>query len=89
MPKDAVAEQILLKMGLSDGDLQDAEAKFADLVKTLSPAQIKTLQQSTPTAEAAAKTFGPEVTAECLMEFIRSHAPRDAAMVMIFNGSGL
>jgi hypothetical protein len=81
-------ERILLKMGLTDSELRDAEAKFSELVKTLDPAQRATLKMSTPTAEAAAKTLGPEVTAEHLMEFIRSRAPHDAAMVMMFNGFG-
>jgi hypothetical protein len=80
-------DQILQKIGLTDKEVRDAEAKFSDLVKTLDPAQRDTLKRSTPTAEAAAKTLGPEVTAERLLEFIRSHAPHDAAMVICFNGT--
>jgi hypothetical protein len=88
MPKHIADEDMLLRMGLTDKELQEIETKFSDLVKTLDAAQIHVLKQSTPTAEAAAKTLGPEVTAEHLMEFIRKRAPHDATMVICFNGVG-
>ena len=79
-------DQILLRMGLTDEEVRDAEIKFSRLANSLDAAQRKTLHESTPTAEAAAKTFGPDVTAARLMEFIRARSPQDAATVLIFNG---
>jgi hypothetical protein len=81
-------EQILLKMGLTDQEIRDMENKFAGLANTLDRSQREALKESMPTAEAAAKTIGPDVTAERLMEFIRARAPKDAPMFMIFNGIG-
>jgi len=81
-------DQILLKMGLTETEVSDLETKFSDLAKSLDPAQRDTLQKSTPTPEDAAKTLGPDVTAERLMEFIRARAPLDATMVVCFNGGG-
>jgi hypothetical protein len=88
MPEVVTDERILERMGLTDKELRDAEVKFSDFVKTLDPAQRNTLKKSTPTAEAAARTLGPGVTAERLMEFIRSRAQKDAAMLIMFNGEG-
>ena len=81
-------EQILLEMGLTNKEVREMEAKFAELARTLDPAQREALKKSTPTAAAAAKTLGPDVTAERLLEFLHARAPLDAEMVMIFNGIG-
>jgi hypothetical protein len=81
-------EEMLRQMGLTDNEVRDAEGKFSRLVSTLDPAQIKTLKESTPTAESAARTFTPNVTPERLMQFIRERSPQDAPIVMIFNGLG-
>ena len=40
MPKHIADEDMLLRMGLTDKELQEIETKFSDLVKTLDAAQI-------------------------------------------------
>jgi hypothetical protein len=86
MSTNLTKEEILRQMGLTDDEVRDAEAKFAQLVSTLDQAQQKTLKESTPTAESAAQTFTPSLSPEHLMQFIRERSPHDAAIVMIFNG---
>jgi hypothetical protein len=88
MSMNITEEEILGQMGLTDNEIRDAEAKFSRLVSTLDAAQQKTLKESTPTAESAARTFTPNVTPERLMQFIRERSPQDAPIVMIFNGLG-
>lgn len=89
MPTKYVPDQeIMARIGLTDQEVRDAEAKFSAFAKTLDHAQKETLKKSTPTAETAAQTLGPDVTADRLMEFIRSRAPHDAAMLICFNGIG-
>lgn len=88
MPNDAPDAEIMAKIGLTDQEVRDAETKFSAFVKTLDHSQRETLKKSIPTAKAAAQTLGPDVTAERLMEFIRSRAPHDAPMLICFNSQG-
>jgi hypothetical protein len=88
MLKDVPDVEIMARIGLTDQEVRDAQAKFSAFAKTLDHAQKETLKKSIPTAKAAAETLGPDVTAERLMEFIRARAPHDAPMLICFNSEG-
>ena len=74
-------QKILMKIGLTDAELRDMQTKFHHYAASLNPKQIKSLVASMPTAKQAAKTLGPDITADELEKFIRAHAPHDATVV--------
>ena len=80
-------EQLLHKLGLTDAELKDMQAKHENFVNGLNEAQKTSLARSLPSAAEAAATFGSHLTAEHLERFIRSRAPR-AASVVIMNRTG-
>ncbi len=86
MPKGITDDEIMQRMGLTDTEVRDLQAKFCELAKTLDAPQREVLKQSTPSVEAAVQTLGPDVTPERLTQFLRERAPHDAVMVMSFNG---
>jgi hypothetical protein len=87
MPNRPNDDEILQRIGLSDADLQDLQAKVDQFAKSLNPAQRKSLKKSLPTSAQAAATLGPGVTAAALEKFIRSRAP-SAASTVVFNNGG-
>jgi len=77
-----IDKKILQKMGLSDSELTDMQAKYNEFVNKLDGDQKESLKSSTPTAKVAAATLGPGVTPEYLEKFIRAHAPGDATILI-------
>jgi len=77
---------LLERMGLTEGELSKMQTGFNAFARSLDTAQLQSLKESTPTAQQAAKTLGPDVTPEFLEEFIRAHAPIDASVVLFNAG---
>ena len=75
-------QEILKKIGLTDHELRDLQAKHAEFAKGLNAHQKKSLAKSLPTSKEAAATLGPGVTPERLEEFIRERAPHADALVV-------
>ena len=65
-------DDLLKKLGLTDAELRDLQAKHHQFVSGLTASQKKSVAQSLPTAEEAAKTLGPGVTPSHLERFIRA-----------------
>jgi hypothetical protein len=80
--------ELLRDIGLSDEELTEIQSKMAELIGSLDQHQLDALKRSLPSAEEAAATLRPEVTAERLTEFMRAHSPRGAAVLVCFNGGG-
>lgn len=80
-------DELLKKLGLTDAELRDLQAKHHQFVSGLTASQKKSVAQSLPTAEEAAKTLGPGVTPSHLERFIRARAPRGESTVL-FNRAG-
>jgi len=83
-PKD---QAILKKIGLSDADVRDMQTKHNAFVKSLNPAQRKSLKKSGESSKTAAATLGPDVKARDLEKFMRARAPSDAP-ILLFNRGG-
>lgn len=64
-------EDLLKRIGLSDADLRDMQAKFSNFFGSLNEAQKKSLRRSLPTSADAAATLGPDVTPQTLEDFIK------------------
>jgi hypothetical protein len=73
-------DQILDKIGLSDGDFRDLVAKTQAFAQQLNPSQQKVL----PTAAEAAATLGGGVTPDQLTGFVKARAPQHPTIVAGF-----
>ncbi len=64
-------EEMLQHLKLSQPELHDLVKKARSFLESLNPAQREAVTRSLPTAEAAARTIGPDITAEDLQKFLR------------------
>ena len=64
-------EEMLQRLALSQSELHDLLRKTRSFMESLNEAQMDALRRSFPTAETAARTLGPDVTAEDLQDFLR------------------
>lgn len=60
--------ELLARMGLTEKQLMELLHKFRHFYKSLDPKQKSVVKHSLPTLEAAAKSFGPDVTVDDLHE---------------------
>ena len=75
-------DELLRRIGLTDAELRDLQAKFHQFASGLDPAQKNSLLNSIPTAAEAAESLGPDVTAAQLEKFIRDRSPKGAPLVI-------
>jgi hypothetical protein len=64
-------EEMLKKMGLTHEELNDLLHKFRNFESSLNENQRAVVTQSLPTAAAAAKSFGPDISAHELERLIK------------------
>ena len=70
-------EQTILKqLNLSEEDFKDLVTKHQAFVSSLNPAQLAVVKASMPSAEDAAKTFGP--TGAQLTSFVNARLGKSA-----------
>jgi hypothetical protein len=72
-------DEMLRHLALSRPELHDLVRKSMAFLETLNPAQQEAVRRSIPTADAAARTLGPDVTAEDLRRLLRESGPQAPA----------
>lgn len=72
-------EEMLRHLKLSQSELHDLLQKAKRFLDSLNAAQLDAVRRSMPTAEAAARTLGPDVTADDLQRFLRESGRQDPA----------
>lgn len=82
-------DDMLNALGVSHEEMVDLQAKHAQFIASLNPAQKKVMQKTLPDLKSAAGTFGPGVTAARLEKFIRARAPRANSTLIVNEGVGV